>query len=107
MKIFGLTGGIGSGKSVVAELLGILGVPVYDSDTRSNVLCDTDKDLKEDLIRLRESYTTKMTTHNTNVDVAVSNTEVIGETLQKLPGGHDLSKDLAEVSMIIANLKLD
>jgi len=52
MKIFGLTGGIGSGKSVVAELLGILGVPVYDSDTRSNVLCDTDKDLKEDLIRL-------------------------------------------------------
>ncbi|MDD2611281.1 MAG: dephospho-CoA kinase [Bacteroidales bacterium] len=52
MKIFGLTGGIGSGKSVVAELLGILGVPVYDSDARSKELCQTDKDLKKDLIKL-------------------------------------------------------
>ena len=52
MKIFGLTGGIGSGKSVVAELLGILGVPVYDSDTRSKGLCDTDTALKENLIQL-------------------------------------------------------
>jgi len=52
MKIFGLTGGIGSGKSVVSELLGILGVPVYDSDTRSKELCQTDEKLKKDLIEL-------------------------------------------------------
>ena len=32
MKTIGLTGGIGSGKSVVAKLLGTMGIPVYDSD---------------------------------------------------------------------------
>ena len=82
-------------------------VSVIIENTSNDQVVKITTAVKEDLIRLRESYTTKMTTHNTNVDVAVSNTEVIGETLQKLPGGHDLSKDLAEVSMIIANLKLD
>lgn len=52
MKIVGLTGGIGSGKSVVSELLRIMGVPVYDSDLRSKKLCDTDEDLKKGIIDL-------------------------------------------------------
>jgi len=82
-------------------------VSVIIENTSNDQVVKITTAVKEDLIRLREGYTTKMTTHNTNVDVAVNNTEVIGETLQKLPGGHDLSKDLAEVSMIIANLKLD
>lgn len=45
MKIVGLTGGIGSGKSTVAELLRVYGIPVYDSDSRSKMLCQTDKEL--------------------------------------------------------------
>jgi dephospho-CoA kinase len=45
MKIVGLTGGIGSGKSVVAELLQVYGIPVYDSDSRSKLLCQTDSEL--------------------------------------------------------------
>lgn len=45
MKILGLTGGIGSGKSTVAELLGVYGIPVYDSDSRSKQLCETDLEL--------------------------------------------------------------
>jgi len=32
MKTIGLTGGIGSGKSVVSKLLETMGIPVYDSD---------------------------------------------------------------------------
>lgn len=32
MKIIGLTGGIGSGKSVVAKILESRGIPVYDTD---------------------------------------------------------------------------
>lgn len=42
MKILGLTGGIGSGKSTVAELLRVYGIPVYDSDSRSKQLCQSD-----------------------------------------------------------------
>jgi len=52
MKILGLTGGIGSGKSTVSELLGVYGIPVYDSDSRSKLLCQTDLELVSQLKRL-------------------------------------------------------
>ncbi len=38
MKILGLTGGIGSGKSVVAKIFATLGVAVYNSDERAKEL---------------------------------------------------------------------
>ncbi|HET9571962.1 MAG TPA: dephospho-CoA kinase [Bacteroidales bacterium] len=52
MKIVGLTGGIGSGKTVVAELLRLYGIPVYDSDSRSKELCQTDSTLIQQLKHL-------------------------------------------------------
>jgi dephospho-CoA kinase len=52
MKRVGLTGGIGSGKSVVAQLLKTYGVPVYDSDLRSKELCCTDTELRDGLLKL-------------------------------------------------------
>jgi len=52
MKIVGLTGGIGSGKSTVAELLQVFGIPVYNSDCRSKVLCQTEPTLIANLKRL-------------------------------------------------------
>lgn len=45
MTIIGLTGGIGSGKSVVADLFRVMGYPVYDSDSRSKELCDTNSEI--------------------------------------------------------------
>src|SRR5437762_292185 len=36
--IVGLTGGMGSGKSTVAQMFGILGWPVYNSDERAKAL---------------------------------------------------------------------
>ena len=38
----GITGGIGSGKSLVCKIFESLGVPVYDADSRAKVLMITD-----------------------------------------------------------------
>lgn len=40
-----LTGGIGSGKSVVAAMLSERGIPVYDSDSRTKALYDSEPSL--------------------------------------------------------------
>jgi len=37
-KLAGITGGIGSGKSTVSEMFGLLGIPVYDADSRARWL---------------------------------------------------------------------
>jgi dephospho-CoA kinase len=52
MKYVGLTGGMGSGKTVVAQLFQIMGVPVFDSDAFAKRLYDTDISLREALINL-------------------------------------------------------
>lgn len=57
--IVGLTGGIGSGKSTVANLFRELGVPVYDSDKEAKQLMKTSSAIKKAIIKLlgKESYT--------------------------------------------------
>ena len=37
----GITGGIGSGKSIVSHILRIMGYPVYDTDSQAKLLMDT------------------------------------------------------------------
>jgi dephospho-CoA kinase len=48
--IIGLTGGIGSGKSVAARLFTLYGIPVYDSDFYAKRLMQTDETVKNWLI---------------------------------------------------------
>ena len=43
----GLTGGIGSGKSTVAKVFEVLGIPVYYADDAAKKLMNEDKELKE------------------------------------------------------------
>jgi dephospho-CoA kinase len=38
----GITGGIGSGKSLISKIFGVLGVPVYDADSHAKGLMTTD-----------------------------------------------------------------
>jgi len=48
----GITGGIGSGKSVVASLLSIKGIPVYEADQAGKELSDRSPEIREKLIAL-------------------------------------------------------
>lgn len=41
----GLTGGIGSGKSVVANIFKVLGIPVFDADAAAKEIMETDMQL--------------------------------------------------------------
>lgn len=46
----GITGGIGSGKSLVCKIFSILGVPIYTSDERAKWLLAHDESLKKQVI---------------------------------------------------------
>ncbi len=48
----GITGGIGSGKSVVSRLLEAMGIPVYISDTETKQLMVTDACIRNELVSL-------------------------------------------------------
>ena len=58
MKVIGLTGGIGSGKSLVASIFASLGIPVYIADQRAKDLYIEDHELKTSVIERfgSESY---------------------------------------------------
>ncbi|AHJ99711.1 dephospho-CoA kinase [Hymenobacter swuensis] len=49
MLRIGITGGIGSGKSVVCRLFQTLGAPVYDSDARAKWVMSHDLQLRDEL----------------------------------------------------------
>ncbi len=52
MLKIGVTGGIGSGKSLVCKIFETLGIPVYNSDKRAKWLMNNDPELKAQLIEL-------------------------------------------------------
>ena len=49
MQIVGITGGIGSGKSVVSRFLRTMGYAVYDSDAEAKRIMDGDEALRKQL----------------------------------------------------------
>src|SRR5262245_7241555 len=51
MLKIGLTGGIGSGKSTVAKIFEVLGIPVYYADEAARQIMNTDKQLQAALIK--------------------------------------------------------
>lgn len=46
----GLTGGIGSGKTTVAKIFEMLGIPVFDADSNAKQLMNTNALIKKELI---------------------------------------------------------
>lgn len=49
-KIIGLTGGIGSGKSVVAKVFATLGIPVFNADVEAKLIMQSSPEIKSKLI---------------------------------------------------------
>lgn len=58
LKIVGITGGIGSGKSIISKFFEILEVPVYYADERAKWLTNNDIQLKKEIKELlgRQAY---------------------------------------------------
>ena len=81
MKTIGLTGGIGSGKSTVARIFEVMGVPVYYSDDRAKEMYYA-PEVKEKVIALigKEAY---LSDHQINkkfiADKIFSNTTLLHE----------------------------
>lgn len=52
MKIVGITGGMGSGKSTIARFFEQWGVPIYHADLEARKLSDTDPEIRSAVIQL-------------------------------------------------------
>ncbi len=52
MKKIGITGNIGSGKSTLTKLFSIIGIPVYDADSRAKWLMQHHPAIKEGLLHI-------------------------------------------------------
>ena len=52
MKIIGITGGIGSGKTTVAKMFESFGIPVYYADDEAKALMNRSKTIKKKLVAL-------------------------------------------------------
>lgn len=52
MKTIGITGGIGSGKSVVCKILKQLNYPIYDTDSKAKLLMNSSPVIKSKLTEL-------------------------------------------------------
>lgn len=50
MKLIAITGGIGSGKSVVARLVQVMGHKVYDCDSRAKALMTQSEEVRRQLV---------------------------------------------------------
>jgi dephospho-CoA kinase len=55
MLRIGITGGIGSGKTTVARIFEVLGIPVYYADDAAKRLMNEDEELQQKIIEWRSS----------------------------------------------------
>lgn len=81
MKRIGLTGGIGSGKSVVSELLSLYGIPVYNCDIEAKRLMNESPLIKENIISIfgSEAYINGTLNRGHLASIAFRQPELLGE----------------------------
>lgn len=52
MKSVGITGGIGSGKSIISRMFKLLHVPVFDADHQAKIIVNTDPQVRSEILDL-------------------------------------------------------
>ena len=77
MKVIGLTGGIGSGKSTVARMFELLNVPVYFADKEAKKLMNTTSKLKLGIVQLfgEQAYLNNELNRGYIADIVFNNKE--------------------------------
>jgi dephospho-CoA kinase len=51
-KIIGITGGIGSGKTLMASIINKLGYPIFNSDIEAKLIVSNSKVVRKEIIEL-------------------------------------------------------
>ena len=81
--LIGITGGIGSGKSTVSQIISHLGYKVYNSDIRANEIINNNISVKEKLIEsfgpdiyegstLNKEYVSKLIFNNESAKIKIN-----------------------------------
>lgn len=81
MKVIGLTGGIGSGKTTVAMLFKEYGIPVYIADDEAKRLMNTSSEIKRGLCELLgdRAYVNDSLDRKYVADIVFKNPEVLNK----------------------------
>jgi dephospho-CoA kinase len=75
----GITGGIGSGKSIVCQVFEMLGIPIFNADTAAKFLIETDNSL---IANLKMAFGEAIYDKNGKLDRAALSAKVFNDAAQ-------------------------
>ena len=86
MLSVGISGGIGSGKSLVCTIFQVLGISVYNSDLEAKKLMETNEQVKKEIIKLlgEESYFNNLTLNRKFIAEKIFNQKELLHSLNQI-----------------------